>query len=298
MHKVKTRFAILVVAAIGAFGALALVYSSSTAAQAIHWTPNAIAETLKPGETKTLTATFTSQKPIRSASFRVTPSLEPYVVVDPPAVENVAAGQAVPVRIELAVPRTALPVNIDGVLQLRDSSRGNTIAIPLPMAIGVVWNQMQTASGVSLSYSTLGHPGDVVVAEDDGVTLLDVKIQLDALPFMSAYGIGVVPNASSTPLLTWFSQNVDVTGMLVGSQAFAYETLTNGGEALVLRGTVPDTHSEQLGPVAALYAISPTGKSIIVISTSHVLDLVGDAGASRNDVVSLFRHIATTIVVP
>lgn len=98
-------------------------------------------------------------------------------------------------------------------------------------------------------------------------------------------GFVLIKNDNHQTLLEWFAQNVDVTGTLLSSGAFQYQTLSNGLQMLVNSGPIPAQHLEMGGPVATSYALSPSGATIVSASQAQENDLsfygyVGDGQSS------------------
>jgi len=90
---------------------------------------------------------------------------------------------------------------------------------------------------------------------------------------ISVAGIAVYDNPGGLTLTQWFENNVDVNGILEANNVFQGETLRNGISAFVLSGPVPSSYLDLSGPVAQIYAISPSGRYVISMAQAQEAQL-------------------------
>jgi len=125
----------------------------------VTWSPQSITQTMKPGETKTATITLTANQNTPSAAIRVVPEIESYVTASPATIGALTAGQTVQVTLTIHAPNEASPSIATGTIQLRAANEsGNTLALPLPVVVNVVWPRTDSYfGGVSVAYPPTLH---------------------------------------------------------------------------------------------------------------------------------------------
>lgn len=93
----------------------------------------------------------------------------------------------------------------------------------------------------------------------------------------------------------WFAANVDGTGELLSYGTYVPVILDNGVEAYVLRTGVPNTWDGD--PVTgSIYAISPTGNTVMAIFLSH--DTLLPDGVSKDLVLDFLLNMLATVIAP
>lgn len=298
----KRKFAGVSFAAFSLLFALALIFflpSQAPAAPTIAWFPSSISETTSAGSTKTINISFTSSENISGASLRVVPELIPYVRVTPSTFANITKGQTVNFDLTIIIPPTTIPGTFEGTVQLRTTAKNAAVvAKPLSVNLNIIWAAFQDPNtGVNFNYPDFGQPSQVkVVTIDSGGTRFDVDLpsQSDGTPTVQ-FGILVFSNQNNLSLQDWFIQNVDPSGVLLTTNTFRRETLSNGIEALILSGPIPSQYED--GPVATIYARSLTGKNIILLNQSQDNDLEF-YGLSAEDQLQYLKAVAGTLIVP
>jgi hypothetical protein len=140
-----------------------------------------------------------------------------------------------------------------------------------PMYMLPVWTTFSdTASGIHFSFPLFAQTLQVVnntVNTSTELSDIDINI-MNAIEqaYTPLIGIQVFTNLPGTTLQQWFSQNIDDQEFLASAATFQQQQLSNGVTALVQVGPVPDAYLTQDGPVADVYAISPNGTKIIVLT--------------------------------
>jgi len=250
--------------------------SAGTTTPNVVWNAPSISEIIKPGESKQAQVVLSAQSAIPAGTLRVVPELQPFLSVTPSTIPALAKGQTLAVTLNFSAKIDALPGTTTGTVQLRDNTSGTTIAKPLPVAFSVQWDRANDPkTGVSFSYPTLGAQGSVEVTEESDTTgpfsVFDISF---AAPGTSdpepQYSVVISPNSQSSSLSDWFRANIDPQSILLGAHVFTLSTLSNGVSVLVRTGPMPDAYTDgSHDPVADIYAISPTHKTVIVVGMSN-----------------------------
>lgn len=103
-------------------------------AATVRWTPATVLAHLAPGETVIEHVSFSSSLPIAAASLQVSPSLRPYVTVQPSTPFPVAPNTSYPVDITITLPDVdTAAAGLAGTLHVVSGDR--TYLAPLPIAI-------------------------------------------------------------------------------------------------------------------------------------------------------------------
>lgn len=244
-------------------------------------------------------ATLIATSNVPATVIRIVPEIAPYVTVTPTNLGALRKGQQVSITLKFAAPITALPLAASGTAQLRaNDSTSATVAQPLPLSVRIVLPTFSDPTQpIQFSYADFGRPATINMLTQQDATMARVSLETTPGTVVSEYAISLFPNPTMQPLFSWFAQNIDPSGVLLSSQAFHAELLPNGAQALVLRGPVPDSHTEQNGPVAEVYANSLGGATILSAFRSQVNDLQ-ELGITDEALRALFKAILGTVVTP
>lgn len=268
------------------------------AAPPIAWTPTSINEVVGQGQTKTVTASFTSSQKLTNVVVRVVPELQPFVQVSPASFSSIAKGQTATVNITFSASATAQLGTATGTIQLRSGSGApKTFARPLPVELEV-WNRVSDAT-YSFAFSYPPFPGvteHVVEPFSDETLTIDLNVfSQSQRRFVSQFGFTVNRNDDGLTLLEWFERKVDPDGVLIAQGSFVERILSNGMNALALAGPIPDEYGG--GPVASFYAISTSGRSVVSLAPAQEHDLVF-YGYDRDAQRSLLQKVLESAEFP
>lgn len=224
------------------------------AAPPITWTPSSLNEVVGQGQTKTVTASFTSSANLRDVVVRVVPELQPYVQVSPASFPTIAKGQTLSINVTFSASSTAPLGTATGAIQLR-SGKGapKTFARPLPVRVEV-WNGYFDSAG---GYTVAFPPN--LIAE-----VIDNALILAADP----------DTGEETPHLR-FTTDANPTGL-------APQDYYDGEPGRDLVGQCEGTFSElTVGGVVALKCIpviSFSGETVIIVPRPGVFVRIDDIG--------------------
>lgn len=237
-----------------------------------------------------MNVSFTSSKDLSNADVWVVPELQPYVQVQPSSFAEITKGQTNNLSLTLSANQDAPLGTFDGTVHLR--SRTRTIASPLPVVVSV--GEKFTNEEVSFYYPTFGKASKVIVEEGDipffRVQLLSPSENI----FITQFGFVIRDNPEYLSLNDWFYQNIDPTGILQSSNAYVQQRLTNDMVVLVRVGIIPYEYLQHSVLVDDIYAISPSGEKIVILSRSqvHELSLYGyDADAQDNLLLNILESM-------
>lgn len=266
----------------------------------ISWTPASVTEIVGQGQSKTVQVSFTASENVSNVIVRVVPELQPFVQINPVAFASVAKDQNVNLNLTISAAATAPFGTFRGTIQLRSGSDPKkTFARPLLVTVEV-GRVFGDPSGVRFTYPTFGQPSDLQIRPSgDGVVTIDIRLKSAFTnEMLSQFNLSIIPNDEGLGLSQWFTQHVDPSGILLAAGTFRQESLINGMDALIFVGPTPQQYSEQFGPVSAIYAVSPSHKTIVSGSLSqvHELDLYGYT--TPDDQLLLLRAVFESFVFP
>jgi hypothetical protein len=248
----------------------------------ITWTPTSVNTILSPGETQTISITFTSTKNIARVSAQVSLGIQSLVQVQPQFLDRVRKGVPKTIILTLASPANAALGTSTGTIQLRkerkdsnDNDEGDEepdkLLPQMLLVTASVWQAFaDTSLGLSFKYPPFSQPTKAV--RSTGL-LPGVDVQIwdpSQQQYVSLIGISIHSNPAVTSLQQWFEQNVDVNGILASSNTFQQQPLQNGLSALVLVGPVPSQYLALSGPVEEAYLMSPAEDRVVSITQSQV----------------------------
>ncbi|MBI5450150.1 MAG: hypothetical protein HY940_02220 [Gammaproteobacteria bacterium] len=295
----------------------ALLFSTQAPARDIEekpktlWVPATVNETLKPGQTLQVPVTFTAQDDAKNVEVLVSPEIAPYVNVQPAVINRISPKQPIFLTLTFSAPADALPTTTAGSIWIQpvrhfDDKDGNThesdaevnekseIAEPLPVSVNVVWTKAESLpNGISFSYPNFGQNAVVATAPANrGSSIVDVVFGAPGNPPSSEYRMAFIDNPTQLSLVEWFRQNVDTNGDIINSGGYEIQTLSNGVEVLAITTMVP----EEYGPLADLYALSPSKATAIVLATGQAnqFDQIGiDQASLKNAYLFMLSTMST-----
>lgn len=293
MKKLRVLSLVIAVLIFGTGGILFSV-SSNASPQShgypISWNTSSLNETVLAGKTVTIPVSFTASRDLGNVAVDVVPQLAPYVSVSPSTISNLSAGQAGTIQVTLAPPATMAPQTLDGTIHIKNGKR--SIAKPLSTMLVVTWETYtDTETGTSFSYPTFGRDATLTTSQEtDGSRIADIAFAAPNNPPSSEYRLAFIPNVSAGSLLSWFSQEIDTNGTIIGSGNYRLRTLANGVQVLTVTGPIPENY----GPLAEMYAMSPSNKTVVVLATGQAneLDLLG---VNSSDLDNSFIYMLKTM---
>lgn len=272
------------------------------------WAPASVNETIQPGQTRTIPVTLTVDKNLPDTLVQVSPEIAPYVTVSPTTIGKTRKGTTVSLTLTMSVPIDAFPATTTGMIELQRAARQNPrdesknaadddsdsdsdrkgneerekkIGKPLPVSLNVVWAQTDNLlGGIVFSYPTFGRTATLTtIPTDTGSTIVDIAFAAPNNPPSSQYRLAFIGNPGHLSLIEWFRHNVDLNGTIADSGGYELQTLINGLEVLLVTGPVP----EDYGPLADVYAMSPSKTTAIVLATGQTnqFDLIGIDSSAR-----------------
>jgi hypothetical protein len=294
---------VLTVVIVGAGLVFAFFSLDATAAPSVRWTPTSVSETLLPGESRTVALTMTAREAVPSATIRVVPELASYVSVSPASIGPLAKGETTSLSLSITAPIDAIPHTATGTVQLRHANEPNrTIAQPIPVSVDVVWPRAEgLPGGVSFSYTTFGTEGLITSTSMDFGLMQGIvhRIQfptLRATDGATQYLITIIENTAFSSIRDWFIGNVDPDNALLTSGVIEATLLSNGMEALVLRGEVPEGWDR--GPVSDVFSMSPSKGTVVIVVTSNGDTMGHDLGVNRETLLSSYLEIINSMTLP
>ena len=133
----------------------------------VSWSPSLISTSVPAGQNKTINVSFQSVGNLRNVVLRVVPELQSFVSVAPHSFATVAARQSTTVAVTISSSALLPPTTIEGAIQIRsDTAPGETIAIPLPIAINFIWS---TYHNEQLGFSLTVPPSLIARSSTDPV---------------------------------------------------------------------------------------------------------------------------------
>jgi hypothetical protein len=277
-----------------------LTPSSAPATPTIGWTPTSVNQTVLAGQSKSVTLSFTASATVSNVVVQVVPALQPFVQTTPTQFLSITKGQPIQVTVTFSAPATALPSTVQGAIQLRSRSGNNinTLGQPLPVTINITWATFNTTDlSVAFQYPTFGHPSQTTTQAGADGTLRVSVLATDATPPLLQYVIGFTPNPTHLSLLQWFAEQIDLSGAILAGGGYQLTTLPNGVQVLILTGELPTAHLDCCGPIDDLYALSPSGATIMTVSTGQEHSF-GAIGGSPDELRSLYLAMLASVTAP
>ena len=188
-----------------------LLYSKpSAAAPGISWQPTSITETVVPGKTQVVRASFTASENMSNAVVRVDPALRSVVKLLPANLANVQQGQTVTLSIVFSSSPTALPGSFQGAIRLLIGS--TTIVDSLPVTVSVVWPTFDGSKDLGITIDT--PPAWYAASKQNAVAFSNVQetgdVSETTLQTESFFQVSVRPNDNPLrlPVAQWFSDSM------------------------------------------------------------------------------------------
>jgi hypothetical protein len=188
--------------------ALALLFflpSQVPAQPVINWNPGSLNETLKAGESKTLSVSFVATANITNANLRVVPALESYVRVTPSNLGNITKGQLVEISLSIETDAMDLPQVVDGVIQLQDGDGKSTFPKPLPVSLTILWNTyFDDTDRYQIEYPPVLQPVELQLLRPSFLHGIVFQSPFEMLNL----SIVIYENPSFIPVDQWYSQRL------------------------------------------------------------------------------------------
>jgi hypothetical protein len=105
----------------------------------------------------------------------------------------------------------------------------------------------------------------------------------------------VFSNPGNLTLQQWFEQNIDASNTLLSNNAYQQQTLSNGVNALVFVGPIPDAYFAAGGgpPLDSAYALASSGQ-VISIRQAPANDLANYGYTSPQSLTQLKLQVLGT----
>jgi hypothetical protein len=160
-----------------------------------------------------------------------------------------------------------------------------------------IWQPvLQDSTGLSFAVPPFGSAYAMSVdTTTSNNPFVNFKLTDSSGNLVSEFAFTIYDNSGNLSPTQWFEQNVDVSGVLLGANAFQQTTLADGAPAFVFGGTIPDQFYAVGGgpPINDAYKFTTTGQ-VIGISQSPVNDLSDRGYASEDSIVQLETEILGT----
>jgi hypothetical protein len=219
------------------FCVIVLIPSLSPAAPTIAWNPESIEETISPGESKTITVSFTSSKDVENAEIRIVPELEPYIQTQPASFSKISKGQTVNIDITISANQEAELGSFEGCVQIKAKYKNKkTYAKPLPMVVNIG----QLFQDEEYNYQ-VRHNSVFEISEFQNIRPGFIQGKLFTIPNdMPNLSISVYENPSLLPMESWYA-----TMLMDREYAFSdsssriiTQVLVNGIQSLQVRSNL------------------------------------------------------------
>ena len=286
------------------------------------WNPESISESLQSGQSLEIPLTYVPNENIFDVSIIVSPEIAPYVTVEPETIEKAKKGEPISLIATINVPITAIPEVHSGLIHLIEEKekkkyrsyqtkwedfwaahrkyKNREHGKPLSLSLEVLWPKAENLPGVvNLEYTTFGQQW-TFISNTDVIDLGVVGVYAighDEGPgsvLNTQYGITITKNSTPVDPDMWFQQNIDPNSTLIGNGTFERRVLDNGMVAFfyVGQGEIPGDYD----PVSALYAISPSGRTVVVIDLGDDNSL-SEIGVTYASLIQAFLSIASSVNV-
>lgn len=147
--------------------------------------------------------------------------------------------------------------------------------LTLPVQIWPLFSD--AASGMDFYYPQLTQTQRIVntpLGSPNQLSAIDIEVfNLIEQAYENLVIMNIYSHVPGQTLLSWFAQNVDYNNLLISNDTFQQQHLQNGVVVMVQTGPVPAAYLSQAGPVETIYALSPDGSKIIVMSPGSAAQL-------------------------
>ena len=275
----------------------------------INWTPTSVNEILSPGESKTVSVSFTSSKNIQRVSVQVSADLQSLVQVQPQFLDRVRKGQSRVITLTLAPAANAALGTATGTIQLRKEKKdpndkdegeeepGKPLLQSLPVTVNV-WQSMPAAQDkLVFKVPSFGRPTQLVRDNQwEGISSLEIQIQdPTSSEYVPVFKLVIHSNPDRLSLSDWFRQQIDINNILTDQHIFSLSQSANGNQVLVLTNALPDAYGQAGGgPVNDLYMISPAHDYVLTIVPAQD-NVLYSLGFTSTGLSSLLAQILGTV---
>jgi hypothetical protein len=101
----------------------------------VTWEPKVINQTLGPGESVILSATFTSTDNLNNIDLWIVPELQPFVSVEPTHFDTIVKNVPVEITVRMSLPHYFETCNHDGTIHIKEKSRTVSQALKVNLKI-------------------------------------------------------------------------------------------------------------------------------------------------------------------
>lgn len=258
----------------------------------LSWSQNQVVAVVSAGKVVTKDVVLTSSVALQNASVEPIPQIAPFVTSQPRSV-SMSAGQSLTVHLSFDVPRdTALGI-YSGTIHVRSGTQ--TLPQTLKVTVHVV-SYANSDLGIGFNVGALPTSTNVAVSQGiDGASQIDVELpNATATGFVPAFRVLIYQNPGGLDLNQWFSEHIDVNGILAAGHTFQQQQLKNGLPALVLSNPVPSAYLDVGGSVEDAFVMSPARDRVVGIIQSQDNDLQS-LGYSQADVRALLLTVLGSV---
>lgn len=259
--------------------------------------------TLSRGQTISRTISLQSNVDLSTVRVWVTPRLRRYLDTPTERIAGPAQGDQLDIDLTVSVPLSERTRQIRGLVMITgavaESHKHTFRLLPARVTIVDIAQSRHSENGVQIDAPVLGSlPSTTVVSLPDGAHQIDVSYEDPSDgSLVSTFAFYIVPKDPAQPLTEWFSENVDIGGLLQSTGAYQFSSTSSGAVMLERVLPVPQEHADVYGPVSSFYAELSYGQVVVVANSSQAHSL-SDFGFPDSSVwTGLLREALGTLVV-
>lgn len=160
-----------------------------------------------------------------------------------------------------------------------------------------VWPKLiEPTTGLTFFVPPFGTSNQITVdTSTPGRTFVDFALQNASGVSVGEFVLTVFSNPGGLTLQQWFEQNIDANNVLLSNNAYEQQTLSNGVNALVYVGPIPDAYFAAAAgpPLDSVYAFSSSGQ-VISIRQAPANDLANYGYTSPQSLMQLKLQVLGT----
>lgn len=267
----------------------------NTSSPSFTWSEPSVTVTLSPGQSQIKDIYLSSGDRVSDLSIEAVPAISGFMTIQPGNIGTINANQPQAVRLGFKIPVQTSLGSYVGTIQVRKSTK--TQPQTLKITVNVVFQKYSdAATGISFQYPSLPFETSITKTVISGKeTDFDINMKDPSdNEFNPVFGLTVEDSPTGQSLTEWFKSNVDINDAIFNSGAFQVQQLSPNALALVRVGPIPDYGG---GPVADIYAITPSGNKVMSIQQSQDSPLLPSYGYSQADKQLLMRRILGTVQI-
>lgn len=162
-----------------------------------------------------------------------------------------------------------------------------------------VWNRFTDTSS-QLTFAFPPFSQNMQLASSPGTSTTPPTIDIQAVDPITNDSLTLLEfivddNPMHLTLQSWFEQNIDLNGILLGSGAIQQEHLSNGLDAIFVTGPLPSQYVDQAGPVDDAFLMSQSGNNVLIVDQSQDVGLTDLPSYAQMSITSLLPTILSTV---